>query len=215
MGRRRTTCDCCCFAATASTAQSKRVEDRIPSPASASPTRNRRQYRNHRRKSLVSQALHNGWKCPHMRIELPRLMKPTRLAFTLALFCMIVAGKAAEPSPSITLEGTLAVGEFYGPPSYGENPSGDRIEHLLFLQLPATPTTQLGNSDSLAKLGPDAQRTYFVQVVVHDPERATAEKAIGHRVQIVGVPSVPLTGHYRAPLILDAKSLKPVDAWSR
>ncbi|MFM0179306.1 DUF4431 domain-containing protein [Paraburkholderia aspalathi] len=141
-------------------------------------------------------------------------MKPTRLAFTLALFFIIVAGKAAEPSPSITLEGTLAVGEFYGPPNYGENPTGDHIEHSLFLQLPAAPTTQLGNSEALAKLGPDAQRTYFVQVVVHDPEWATAEKAIGHKVQIVGVPSVPMTGHHRTPLLLDAKSLKPIDAWS-
>ena len=141
-------------------------------------------------------------------------MKPTRLAFTLAAFCLMVAGRAAEPSPSITLEGTLAVGEFYGPPNYGENPSGDRIEHSLFLQLPATPTTQLGNSDALVKLGPDAQGTYFVQVVVHDPERAAAEKAIGHRVQIVGDPFEPLTGHHRSPLLIDVKSLKPIDAWS-
>jgi hypothetical protein len=35
---------------------------------------------------------------------------------------MIVAGKAAEPSPSITLEGTLEVGEFYGPPDYSMPP---------------------------------------------------------------------------------------------
>ena len=141
-------------------------------------------------------------------------MKPTRLAFTLALFCMMVAGKAAEPSPSITLEGTLEVGEFYGPPNFGENPSGDRIEHSLFLQLPATPTTQLGNSEALAKLGPDARGTYFVQVVVHDQELSAAEKAVGHRVQIVGVPFVPLTGHHRTPLLIDVRALKPIDSWS-
>lgn len=141
-------------------------------------------------------------------------MKPTRLALTLALFCVVVAGQAAEPSPSIMLEGILEVGEFYGPPNYGENPGSDRIEHSLFLQLPATPTTQLSDSGALMMFGPDARRTYFVQVVVHDPERSVAEKAIGHKVQVVGVPFVPVTGHHRTPLLIDVKSLKPIDAWS-
>ncbi|MFM0730348.1 DUF4431 domain-containing protein [Paraburkholderia sediminicola] len=141
-------------------------------------------------------------------------MKATRLAFASALFCMVGVGTAAEPSPSITLEGTLEIGEFYGPPNYGEKPSSDRVEHSLYLQLPATLTTQLSDSAALATLGPDAQRTYFVQVVVHDPERAAAEKAIGHRVQIVGDRLEPLTGHHRSPLLIDVKSLKPIDAWN-
>jgi hypothetical protein len=141
-------------------------------------------------------------------------MKPTRLALTLALFCVVVTGKSAEPSPSITLEGILEVGQFYGPPGYGENPDGDRVEHSLFLQLPATPTTQLSDSKALSAFGSDAGRTYFVQLVVQDPERFEAEKAIGHRVRIVGVPFAPLTGHHRTPLLIDVESLKPIDAWS-
>jgi hypothetical protein len=141
-------------------------------------------------------------------------MKSTRLALTLALFCVVVAGKSAEPSPSITLQGILEVGEFSGPPGYGENPGGDRVEHSLFLQLPATPTTQLSDSKALTTFGPDAGRTYFVQVVVHDSEQSAAEKAIGHRVQIVGVPFAPLTGHHRTPLLIDVKSLKPIGEWS-
>ena len=140
-------------------------------------------------------------------------MKPARLAVTFALCCMVIAGKAAEPPPPITLEGILVVGEFYGPPNYGENPRGDRIEDSLFLQLPATPTTQLANSEALAAFGPDARSTYFVQVVVHDPVRSAAENAIGHRVQVVGVPFVPLTGHHRTPLLIDVRSLKPIDTW--
>lgn len=141
-------------------------------------------------------------------------MKPTRLVFTLAFFCTAVAGEAAEPPLSITLEGTLEAGEFYGPPNYGEKPRSDRVEHALFLQLPATPSTQLSDSKALTAFDPGAGRTYFVQIVVHNPQQSEAEKAIGHRVQIVGVPSVPLTGHHRTPLLLDVKSLKPIDAWS-
>jgi hypothetical protein len=72
VGRRRTTCDCRGFTAAASTGQSIRVEDRIPFPATASPARNWRQHRNNGRKPLVSQALRNSGKCPHMRIDLPR-----------------------------------------------------------------------------------------------------------------------------------------------
>ncbi|QCP48955.1 DUF4431 domain-containing protein [Trinickia violacea] len=140
-------------------------------------------------------------------------MKPAGIAVTLALFCTVIAGKAAEPSPSITLEGILVIGEFYGPPNYGENPHGDRIEHSLFLQLPATPATQLSDSQALAPLDQDARSTYFVQVVIHDSQRSAAESAIGHRVQVIGVPVVPLTGHHRTPLLIDVSSLKPINAW--
>jgi hypothetical protein len=142
------------------------------------------------------------------------LMKPLRLAFGFALLSIIMTGQAAEPSASITLEGILEVGEFYGPPNYGEDPRGDRIEHSLYLQLPTTPNTQIPDPNALAMFGPDAQRTYFVQLVVHDPEHSAAEKAIGHKVQIMGVPFEPVTGHHRTALLIDVRSLKPIDAWS-
>ncbi|WP_180734512.1 DUF4431 domain-containing protein [Paraburkholderia sp. PGU19] len=141
-------------------------------------------------------------------------MKPAYLALALAIFGVVIVGKAAEPAPPITLEGVLEVGEFYGPSGYGENPGGDRIEHSLFLQLPATPTTQLSDSKALTSFGPDAGRTYFVQLIVQDPERFETEKAIGRRVRIIGVPFAPLTGHHRTPLLIDVRSLKPIDAWS-
>jgi hypothetical protein len=141
-------------------------------------------------------------------------MKLTRLALTIALFCVVVTGKPAEPSPSIALEGILEVGQFYGPPGYGENPDSDRVEHSVFLQLPATPTTQLSDSKALSELGSDAGRTYFVQLVIQESERSEAEKALGHRVRVIGVPFLPLTGHHRTPLLIDVRSLKPIDAWS-
>ncbi|CAN0625509.1 protein of unknown function [Burkholderia multivorans] len=39
------------------------------------------------------------------------------------------------------------------------------------------------------------------------------ENAIGHKVQVAGVPVARLTGHHRTPLLIDVKSLKPIDAW--
>uniref|UniRef100_UPI003F858921 DUF4431 domain-containing protein n=1 Tax=Cupriavidus ulmosensis TaxID=3065913 RepID=UPI003F858921 len=81
------------------------------------------------------------------------------------------------------------------------------------MQLPAPPATQLADPEALAAFGPDARQTYFVQIVIHDPQRSVAENAIGHRVQVSGVPFVPLTGHHRTPLLIDVRSLKPIDAW--
>jgi len=142
-------------------------------------------------------------------------MRSARLIAAIALSCLVSTGHAAVPSRAITLEGILEVGEFYGPPNYGETPNGDRIERSLYLQLPATPNTQLPESEALARVGRDARSTYLVQIVVHDAERSDAEKAIGHRVKIVGVPFEPLTGHHRAPLLVDVRSLKSIDTWSR
>ncbi|MBP0589587.1 DUF4431 domain-containing protein [Paraburkholderia sp. LEh10] len=105
------------------------------------------------------------------------------------------------------------VGDYFGPPGYGENPSEDHSEHSLFLQLPAPPVTQLADSRSLDSFGPEAQRTYFAQVVIDGPDRSEVEKAIGHKVEVAGVPFAPLTGHHRTPLLIHVKTLKPIDAW--
>jgi hypothetical protein len=140
-------------------------------------------------------------------------MNPARLVVTLVLVSIAAIGSAAEPSSSITLEGTLLVGDFYGPPGYGENPGEDRSEHSLFLQLPASPAMQLGESKSLDSFGPEAARTYFVQVVIDGPEQSEVEKAIGHKVEVVGVPFAPVTGHHRTALLIDVQSLKQIDAW--
>jgi hypothetical protein len=126
-------------------------------------------------------------------------MKPAHLVLALGIFGEMVVGKAAEPARRITLEGVLELGEFYGPPGYGENPSGDRVEHSLFLQLPATPTTQLFRFQRIIGVWPRRWRAYFVQIVIQDLERFEAEKEIGHRVRIIGVPFAPLTGHHECP----------------
>ena len=140
-------------------------------------------------------------------------MKPARLALALALCCIVLATNGAEPAAPIKLEGILVAGEFYGPPDYGEDPQSDRVEHSLFLQLPAQPATQVADSAALASLALDAQSTYFVQVVIHDPDHLVAERAIGHKVQVVGVPFAPLTGHHRTPLLIDVRSLTPIESW--
>lgn len=142
------------------------------------------------------------------------LMEPTRLAVAFALFFMVVTSRSAEPPSSITLEGVLEVGQFYGPPGFGEKPDLDSVEHSLFLQLPATPAIQISDSRSLEKLNSEAASTYFVQLVVPDRVRIEAQKAIGHRVRIIGVPFAPLTAHHRTPLLIDVTSLKPVDVWN-
>jgi hypothetical protein len=140
-------------------------------------------------------------------------MNPARIVLTLALLCVLAVGNATQPSAPITLEGVLIIGEFYGPPNYGEGLGEDRIEHSLFLQLPAPPATQLADSNALAAFSREARQTYFVQVVIHDSQRSAAEHAIGRRVRVVGVLFEPLTAHHRTPLLIDVESLQPIDTW--
>ena len=44
---------------------------------------------------------------------------------------------------NVTVEGILQLGEFHGPPNYGENPATDEVEHWYYLQLPAPISTQV------------------------------------------------------------------------
>jgi hypothetical protein len=140
-------------------------------------------------------------------------MKLARLAVLLALFSVLAPAHAAEPSPPITLEGILAVGDFFGPPDYGENPRSDQLEHSLYLQLPAPPAAQLADSAALASFGPDARQTYFAQIVMTRSQWSAVQDAIGHKVQVTGVPFAPISGHHRMPLLIEVRALRPIDDW--
>ena len=68
------------------------------------------------------------------------------------------------------------VGEFFGPPNYGDDPGSDRIEHSWFLQLPAPLVTQVRDSSVLPKDLQEAARTFFIQLVVFDAEQPVAKR---------------------------------------
>ena len=123
--------------------------------------------------------------------------------------------EAASPSegPSIAVEGVLHVGEFIGPPNYGENPDSDRIERSYVLQLPAPLSTQVRNDNSLSGLTQESRTTYFIQLVVLKNEQPFAKKLIGKKVKVVGTLSERITGHHRTPVLVQVQSLSAIKGW--
>ena len=129
-----------------------------------------------------------------------------------ALFPSLTWAQAPRPVPtdSITVEGVLQIGEFFGPPNYGENPKSDRLERTLYLQLPA-PLTYQTNGTQL--VGPDLTSEFFLQLVVHDILQPTAHTLIGQRVRVRGSLMPAVSGHHRTTQLLEVVSIHRVTDW--
>ena len=70
------------------------------------------------------------------------------------------------------LQGILSVGEFFGPPGYGENLESDSIERSYYLQLPIMISKQQRQLTAIRDSKDALERTrYFVQLVIHEKER--------------------------------------------
>ena len=70
------------------------------------------------------------------------------------------------------LQGILSVGEFFGPPRYGENLESNSIERSYYLQLPIMISRQQRQLTAIRDSKDALERTrYFVQLVIHEKER--------------------------------------------
>jgi hypothetical protein len=113
-----------------------------------------------------------------------------------------------------TVQGVLRVGEFFGPPGYGEDAKKDQIGTSYYLQLPATILSQQPNLPSAGDLGEALTRTgYFVQLVVHDGDQGRAKALIGSRVEIVGTLFEANTGYHRTPVLLEVQTMQATSKW--
>jgi hypothetical protein len=113
----------------------------------------------------------------------------------------------------ISIQGTLQVGEFLGPPNYGENPKTDRREFPYYMQLPATLSVQL-KKKSISDIPNDPfENDFFIQLIVTE-EKLEINKFVGRKVNIFGNLVQASTGHHRTPLLLEVKEVKVIDGWS-
>jgi hypothetical protein len=111
---------------------------------------------------------------------------------------------------SVEVQGILLVGEFFGPPNYGENPESDRIEKSYVLQLPAPLSTQLfSQTDSELS----SSTAYYVQLMVSDAKQVDVAKLVGNRVKVIGPLDGAETGHHRTPVLLQVNSISKLDKW--
>lgn len=131
------------------------------------------------------------------------------VALGLALCIGLSSSYAAEPT--YTAEGILLVGEFFGPPGYGEDRTEDALERSFYLQLPAPLATQLKNPPKDQELG-DLQE-YFLQLVIADNMRAQAAKLVGSKIKVDGSLFTAHTGHHRTTMLMDVQSLEPLSRW--
>lgn len=139
-----------------------------------------------------------------------RLVTPVVL-LNISLMPVVLAQPYQKPT--IIVEGVLQVGEFIGPPNYGENPDSDHLEHSYFLQLPATLSAQLRGDDYLSGLSQASKSSYFVQLIVLKEKWKLTNKLIGKKVKVVGHAYEAVTGHHRTPILMNIESLSAIKKW--
>ncbi len=110
---------------------------------------------------------------------------------------------------TLTVEGILHVGEFFGPPNYGEHPKTDRLEHTFYLQLPAPVSYQTGVVTGETDLTSD----FFMQLVVYESLQAKATSLIDRRVRVRGSLMEAVTGHHRTGHLLEVSSIAGITTW--
>jgi len=123
------------------------------------------------------------------------------------------AATKSTPKPiNVRLQGILQLGEFMGPPNYGELPASDALETQFYLQLPAPVRAQRVAIPLTPEwAGGDA---HFIQpVFVENSLRAKARALVGKRVVVAGALEPAVTGHHRTSLLLVARSIDSVKTW--
>jgi hypothetical protein len=138
-----------------------------------------------------------------------------RLAVLIALCAFAQAPARAEQEPPVVVEGILMIGEFFGPPNYGEDPQTDTIERSFVLQLPAPLPTQMARKGlDGVELGEDADREFFVQLVVFGESLGRAEALIGKKVRVSGAAFQATTGHHRTGTLVRVTSIVAIESWN-
>ncbi len=143
------------------------------------------------------------------------LLRPLFLISALIALGALPARGQEAATVEVKVEGTLQVGQFFGPPSYGENPRSDKIEEAYYLQLPATLETQLANQrwNGLNRekgLGPE----YFIQLIVLDSNLGRLRRMIGKRVKVTGTLFHAESGHHRTSTLLQVRAIAEIQSWN-
>jgi hypothetical protein len=114
----------------------------------------------------------------------------------------------------ISVQGLLLVGEFFGPPNYGERPRSDRIERSYYLQLPAPVGYQQPKYTAPEELREALEQSHhFIQLVVFTPNQSAATRLVGSRVQVSGSLFRAETGHHRTAVLLEARTIQKIEQW--
>jgi hypothetical protein len=145
------------------------------------------------------------------------------------LFCLILPLHAAvyvfDPNyrnsvfpldQEVILEGVVQVCEFFGPPSFGEDPSDEKsVERQLYLQTPV-------DIKVAYEQGATAENKYrqagpLIQLVpLSDVAYKRVRKLKGQRVRVRGTLFWAETGHHHTPVLIQFKdqvNIQPIKAY--
>jgi hypothetical protein len=146
-----------------------------------------------------------------------------RLSAALGLSTLLASSAFAAPTKvkfdssqtlafgdEVEIRGKLQVGDFFGPPGFGENPNKDKNERFFILQLPSAIRV---SSSGASKDGPDLGVS-FLQIIVRDFDKVPLKDKVGRKILLTGklVPSSGPRNH--TPVLIDANQVGVLERWT-
>ena len=150
-----------------------------------------------------------------MWAEIRRTPFLVKVGVVLAAIVMLsvtarVQRASRETEQTVVVQGILQLGEFLGPPGYGEDPTQDAREGSYYLQLPAGIQVQNPN----VKLGSEFENTGEVFAQLVPPKGQQLKPLVGKRVSVTAEPMPAMTGHHRTGIVLVVKRVTAISNWS-
>ena len=111
----------------------------------------------------------------------------------------------------------MFVGEFLGPPNYGESPEIDRVERIYYLQVPVLLFEQLiylnGYKPEDVGIMDERLKGSFIQLINADSKTDLLEDKVGQKIEISGDIWESHTGHHFLPVMMTVRRVKVIEAW--
>jgi hypothetical protein len=143
------------------------------------------------------------------------IRRATSFLVGIALMACSARIAAADDSLVVTLVGKMQRGEFFGPPNWGAQPSGDPFETVSYLQLPTEVGIQVcglrGFEGGARRELRAASSSHFIQV--WSSSGAPISSFVGQRVRVVGRLETGFNGHHRTPLTLDVQKIERIPSF--
>lgn len=132
----------------------------------------------------------------------------------LLLLNILTAAYAADQTVSV--QGVLMGGVFYGPINFGKDPATDQLEESYYLQLPGPVEQQLDNAGrhDLVIKWRDRVSGCFVQLAAAGDAGAALKAKLGKKVKVKGVLFERYSPRHRTPLLLQVQQADTIDNYT-
>lgn len=131
-------------------------------------------------------------------------MKIALLVLAFSVSCLAKNPVYRYEPDKVTLEGTLELQTFPGPPNYESIKSGDRIETQWYMRLDRAIDVETNPMDTTGPWEPE-KNVKIVQVIIGDKDWDKRGK--GKRIRATGTLSHAITGHHHARVLLDVQQM--------